>query len=107
MLQRPATKSEGDGSNSANEFAYWRFLRTQNISPYLFALIGGAFVAFSDRFCVLNFNGLVCVCPYFLFVFVSFDGISLRWLCRRTLAKYLTAEELDELFTLTKQGLGF
>lgn len=58
------------------------FEPTARISTYLFALIVGPYVPFRD----------------------VHKGIPLGFFCRRSLVKYI---DIDELFTITKQGLDF
>ena len=66
-----------DGERTVREFQ-----ATERFSPYLFALVAGPFQQVVDRH----------------------EAIPLGVYCRASLAKHLDAEEL---FTITKQGLGF
>lgn len=59
-----------------------RFQRTALFSTYLFALIAGPYEAWEDRY----------------------KNVPLRILCRKSLAKYLDAENL---FAITKESFGF
>ncbi|MGC8460429.1 MAG: aminopeptidase N [Candidatus Dormibacteria bacterium] len=61
------------------------FAPTKTLSTYLTALVAGPFDEYKDQY----------------------NGVPLSIYCRKSLAPYMTPKELDEMFTLTKQGLAY
>jgi len=72
--------------NKDDETKTWTFQETKSFSTYLFALIAGPFDSFAD----------------------SYDNgrVPLRYFARKSLRKFLEPD-LNELFTITKNGMKF
>jgi len=83
LTNNPLTKSDAGNGRTTH-----RALETPPISSYIFAIVAGTYESFSDK------------------VVVRGREVPLRILCRKSLVQYLQPD-LEEIFTMTKQGFHF